>query len=251
VIESVLPAAVATAVAYGDVAQPDDHLFAAEQELVAKAVAQRQREFTTVRHLARRALRQLGLPAVPILPNGRGAPQWPRGVVGSMTHCAGYRAAAVAPAEVSAAVSIDAEPNGPLPDGVLETVTLPSERARLRALVHHRPDVRWDRMYFSAKESVFKAWYPLTGRELDFPEAEIHIDPGAGTFTARLLVPGPVIAGRRVLIFPGRWHMADGLLATAIHLPAPSSPARLDSDRPSSRDSSTEFAHKSPCPEGE
>lgn len=220
-IGSILPTAVATAAAYDDAARPDDRLFPAEQELITQAVDRRRREFTTVRHLARRALRQLGRPAVPILPNRRGAPQWPPGVVGSMTHCEGYRAAAVSPAEVSAAVSIDAEPDRPLPDGVLETVTLPSERARLRALTDRRPDVCWDRMFFSAKESVFKAWYPLTGKELDFSEAEIDIDPADGTFTARLLVAGPLLAGHRVSVFPGRWHTARGLLATAVHLPAP------------------------------
>jgi 4'-phosphopantetheinyl transferase EntD len=221
VIEAILPATVVTEAAYDDVAQPGDQLFEQESVVIAQAVASRQREFTTVRHLARRALVRLGRPATPIVPNRRGAPQWPQGIVGSMTHCAGYRAAAVSPAEVSAAVSIDAEPNGPLPHGVLEAVTLPSERTRLSALADQRPDVHWDRLVFSAKEAVFKAWYPLTHRELAFSEAEIEITPDDGTFTARLLVPGPPVGGRRVSVFPGRWHAAHGLLATAVHLPAP------------------------------
>ena len=227
-IEEILPAAVVTVAAYDDEVQPGDHLFDEERALIARAVAVRQREFTTVRHLARRALAGLGHPALPILPNRRGAPQWPEGIVGSMTHCAGYRAAAVSRAEVSAAVSIDAEPNGPLPDGVLDTVTLPSERARLAALADRRPDVHWERMFFSAKEAVFKAWYPLTLRELDFHEAKIVFDPEDGTFTARLLVTGPLVGDRRVSVFPGRWHVDRGLLATAVHLPAPPADERTD-----------------------
>ncbi|MFI9031024.1 4'-phosphopantetheinyl transferase [Streptomyces sp. NPDC053560] len=220
-IEEILPAEVVTAAAYDDEVRTGDCLFEEERAVIARAVAVRQREFTTVRHLARRALAGLGHPAVPILPNRRGAPQWPEGIVGSMTHCAGYRAAAVSRTEVSAAVSIDAEPNGPLPEGVLDTVTLPSERARLAVLSDCRPDVHWDRMSFSAKEAVFKAWYPLTRRELDFDEAEIVFAPEDGSFTARLLVAGPLVGDRRVSVFPGRWHVDRGLLATAVHLPAP------------------------------
>lgn len=97
-------------------------------------------------------------------------------------------------------------------------VTLPSERAAIASLTERRPDVHWDRLFFSAKESVFKAWYPLTAHGLDFSEAEIDVDPRDGTFSARLLVPGPLIDGHRVPVFPGRWHQARGLLATAVHL---------------------------------
>jgi 4'-phosphopantetheinyl transferase EntD len=221
VIEHVLPGRVVTECAYDDEEHPGEGLFPQERELVARAVESRRREFTTVRRLARRALGRLGRAPAPILPNRRGAPQWPPGVVGSMTHCTGYRAAAVSSVAEAAAVSIDAEPDAPLPDGVLETVTLPSERVLLAGLGRRRPDIAWDRMYFSAKESVFKAWYPLTGRELDFDEAEIAFDAAAGTFSARLLVPGPVVGGRSVPVFPGRWHADRGLLVTAVHLPPP------------------------------
>ena len=44
----------------------------------------------------------------------------------------------------------------------------------------------WDRLLFSAKESVYKAWFPLTGRWLGFEDADVTITPD-GTFTARLL----------------------------------------------------------------
>ena len=41
---------------------------------------------------------RLGLPPTAITRSDRGAPQWPPRVVGSITHCEGYRAAAVAQA---------------------------------------------------------------------------------------------------------------------------------------------------------
>src|SRR5688500_12466696 len=75
---------------------PESTMFSAEADAVAGAIAERRREFGTVRYCARRALRQLGVPPVAILPGADRAPRWPAGVVGSMTHCAGYRAAVVA-----------------------------------------------------------------------------------------------------------------------------------------------------------
>ncbi|WP_405845207.1 4'-phosphopantetheinyl transferase [Streptomyces platensis] len=72
-----------------------DDLFPEESQVIALAVDKRRREFTTARSCAREALRRLGHPTVPI-PRGRsGAPLWPAGVVGSITHCQGYRSAAV------------------------------------------------------------------------------------------------------------------------------------------------------------
>jgi 4'-phosphopantetheinyl transferase EntD len=213
VLDEVLPAAVASAEARDDPA--DAWLFPAEEALLARAVDKRRREFTTVRHCARAALGELGLPPVPILPGERGAPRWPAGVVGSMTHCAGYRAAAVARAADLLTIGIDAEPDQPLPEGVAEAVALPDELARLRA---ERPVPNWDRLLFSAKESVYKAWFPLTRRWLDFADARLDLDP-AGTFTAHLLVPPPTIAGRPLTGFAGRWLARDGLLVTVIALP--------------------------------
>ncbi|MEE3921077.1 4'-phosphopantetheinyl transferase superfamily protein [Micromonospora sp. BRA006-A] len=62
---------------------------------------------------------------------------------------------------------------------------------------------------FSAKEAVYKAWFPLTGQWLDFSEADIVFDP-AGTFEARLLVPGPVFGGAEVRAFAGRFLVERG-----------------------------------------
>jgi 4'-phosphopantetheinyl transferase EntD len=151
----------------------------------------------------------------PILPGADRAPRWPEGVVGSLTHCDGYRAAAVARASDVVALGIDAEPHGPLPGGVEELIALDVERTRLRSLATESPGVAWDRILFSAKESVFKAWSPLTGLWLDFSECDVVVDP-SGTFTASFLVPGPVVRGRRVDGFTGRWAVQDGLVVTAV-----------------------------------
>jgi 4'-phosphopantetheinyl transferase EntD len=191
-------------------------LYAEERECVARAVEARRREFATARHCARAALGRLGFAPVAIVKDARGGPKWPDGVVGSITHCTGYRAAAVARATDLVTVGIDAEPADPLPDGVLELISVPSERAELAVLASGWPGVPWDRLLFSAKESVYKAWAPLMGTFLDFDGAEVRIDPKAATFAARLLVPdADVVAGAGHELH-GRFIVRDGLLATAV-----------------------------------
>jgi 4'-phosphopantetheinyl transferase EntD len=188
---------------------PESTMFPAVAAAVAGARPERRREFATVRHCARRALRQLGIAAVPILPDGDRAPRWPAGVVGSMTHCAGYRAAVVARSGELCGVGIDAEPHDALPPAVLDVVLREEERARLLELTDAHPGLHWDRIVFCAKEAVYKAWFPLTGRWLGFEDVStaVQID---GTFQARPRVPGPEVAG-----LSGRWVVGRGLVVAA------------------------------------
>lgn len=219
-IEELLPAAVATAATTGE--HPVASLFPEERAAVAGAVEKRRQEFATARFCARQALARLGVAPVALPPGPRRAPQWPPGIVGSITHCSGYRAAAVARAAEVWSLGIDAEPDKPLPEGVLETIALPEERHMLERLTACAPAaVSWDRLLFSAKESVYKAWFPLAGRWLGFEEAHITIvprpdAPGSGGFQARLLVPGPQVNGVSIAGFTGRWLARDGLVLTAI-----------------------------------
>ncbi|MFD7256839.1 4'-phosphopantetheinyl transferase [Streptomyces sp. NPDC059874] len=231
-IDELLPHWVAAVETHGDDEADRAPLYPEEQEVVARAVDKRRREFSAVRACARRAMAKLGLPPVPVLPGERGAPRWPEGLIGSMTHCDGYRAAALVHATDLASLGIDAEPHRPLPDGILPAVALPAERERLALLGARRPEVHWDRVLFSAKESVYKAWYPLTGKWLDFEEADIEIHMPSGTasygrFRAELLVPGPVVGGRRLGHFEGVWTVGRGLIGTAVTIPqvCPSSTA--------------------------
>jgi 4'-phosphopantetheinyl transferase EntD len=218
VIACLLPPEVAVEEAFGD--PPHVMLFPEEKAVIAKAVGKRRREFATARACARAALAKLGLSAVPIVPGPRGAPQWPPGVVGSITHCAGYRACAVARDRDVVTIGLDAEPHDTLPDGVLGAVASDAERSVLRTLAAAAPGVHWDRMLFSAKESAYKAWFPLTHRWLGFEDAHVTIDPADGTFTVRLLVDGPAVNGAVLTGFRGRWLVSDGLIVTTIVVPA-------------------------------
>lgn len=218
-LDELLPAAVRVVEVYED--PPGITLYAEEEACVARAVASRRREFATGRHCARAALGQLGLPPTAITKGARSAPDWPAGVVGSITHCAGYRAAAVALATDLVTVGIDAEPAEPLPDGILALISIPRERAELAVLTDAWPGVPWDRLLFSTKESVYKAWAPLVGTFLDFTRADITVDAAAGTFAARLLVPGADAVCGAGGELHGRFLIRGGLVVTAVARRAP------------------------------
>ena len=192
-----------------------------EEPLVAKSVAKRRNEFVTVRHCARQALGQLGVPPAPILKGDKGEPCWPDGVVGSLTHCRGYRGAVVGRAGSVRSVGIDAEPHDVLPDGVLGAIGLDVERDEIAALP---AGPHWDRILFCAKEATYKAWYPLTRRWLGFEDAHIvfDVDPrGGGTtgvFVSTILIDGAALSGPPLTALRGRWAVERGLVLTAIVL---------------------------------
>jgi 4'-phosphopantetheinyl transferase EntD len=215
-LELILPAGVESEERFGEA--PGGVLFPEEEKIIAQAVEPRRHEYAAVRSCARICLGRLGYRPVPILPGVGGAPIWPAGVLGSMTHCTGYAAAAVAPVPQISAVGIDAEPDAPLPDGVLELVATPAERDRLTAT---RPEIdgpNWDRLLFSAKEAVYKAWFPLVGEWLDHQEAEIRFHPQERTFTAQLSRDGLIIDRRQIHRLHGRWIRKRGILVTAVVL---------------------------------
>ncbi|MFG2891397.1 4'-phosphopantetheinyl transferase [Streptomyces sp. NPDC048248] len=216
-IRAILPDSVASAETTTDITGIP--LPPEEQALIRTSVAGRRAEFTTGRTCARRALAELGMPTGPILADPRGAPRWPSGAIGSITHCAGYRAAVVALTCDIATLGIDAEVNQPLPAGVLDAVALPAERMWVHTLRRVRPEVHWDRLLFSMKETVYKAWYPLAHCMLDFDEAHLTVDPSQRTFTARLLRPGPELFGRPVTGFSGQWLATESLVVAAVTVP--------------------------------
>jgi 4'-phosphopantetheinyl transferase EntD len=216
-LSGVLSGRVASAELYDD---PLDLAPLPEEEpLIARSVTKRRNEFVTVRYCARKALGELGVPAVPILKGDKGEPCWPDGVVGSLTHCAGFRGAVVARAGDVRSVGIDAEPHDVLPKGVLDAISLPQERGQLASL---GGGLHWDRILFCAKEATYKAWFPLTHRWLGFEDANVTFaldgSGRSGTFESTILIDPSAESGPPLTQLSGRWSVADGLTVTAIEL---------------------------------
>jgi 4'-phosphopantetheinyl transferase EntD len=212
-IERLLPPEVGVVAVTGDDSDSDALALPEELVLLGGAVATRRVEFATARHCARQALRRIGAPDGPILRGPKREPIWPAGIVGSITHCTGYRAAAVAHAADMLTIGIDAEPHEAIRDRVVEHILRDEEHAWLATAP---AGTHWERLIFSAKESVYKAWFPLAQAWLGFEDASVTVDPVAGTFLARLVIDPPLGVPAA---FPGHYLIEGGLVVTAIAMP--------------------------------
>lgn len=212
------PGAISVEVLFPDSRADDcsELLFPEESAQLHNAVESRLQEFATARALARQALGGLGLPPAPILRGASGEPLWPSGIVGSITHCTGYRAAAVARTSQMQTLGIDAEIDQPLPPEVVGSILVAAEVAWLASAPGKRS---WDRLLFSAKESVYKAWFPLTHRWLDFADVAVTIDPAAAAFRVRPLGNLPQKFAQILSQLSGRFLMHNGIILTAAFLP--------------------------------
>jgi 4'-phosphopantetheinyl transferase EntD len=155
--------------------------------LPANAAQKRKSEFALGRAAARRALAELGLrESGPVLRGEGRDPLWPEGFVGSITHCGSWAIAVVAKRENVKTVGIDLE----------DVDRVPTEE--IAYLVCNEIERRWVfggedaqlrlAMLFSAKESIYKALYPLGRCFFDFHAAELVWIPERRLFLGRLCI---------------------------------------------------------------
>ncbi|XZE36672.1 4'-phosphopantetheinyl transferase family protein [Pirellulaceae bacterium SH501] len=166
-----LPEMIELAESYDTSLEPE--LFDEERQAIVDAVASRRKEFSVGRDCARRALLRLGVKPVPIPIGPERSPLWPRGFVGSITHCQGYCCAIVARSEQFSFVGIDAERLDWSHEMVPSDFLCPSELDWIAS----RPtnDLPWGIIFFSLKEALYKAWYPAHRCYLDFHDVELSL----------------------------------------------------------------------------
>jgi 4'-phosphopantetheinyl transferase EntD len=133
-----------------------------------------------------------------------GEPVFPSGVVGSIAHAAGWVVAAVATRRSGVlSLGVDVHPADHLSGSVADLIGVPREVRSAPALV---TGGLASSVLFSVKESVFKAWFPLTGAWLEFDDVLIRLRDD-GTFR----VDNPRTPGDWL----GRWQVADGIIRSA------------------------------------
>ncbi len=191
-----------------------------EAELARTMGPARRREFAEGRACARRAIAALGVPGGPVLRGLRRSPQFPDGVIGSITHTSGFCAAAVARRTSFAGIGLDAEQDAALSERAVARICTPGELEALHAL-RGRSAQCWGAVVFSAKESLYKAYFPITGVFIGFRDAEIALFPeagDAGRFEARLVrADAPDAAGQRR--FEGRYASDGARVLTGLVVP--------------------------------
>ncbi len=205
-----------------DPSSPLDELLPDERAQVERAVDKRVREFRAGRQCAHRGLARIGQRLAPLLNDANRAPRWPSGVVGSITHCTGLAAAAVARACDQRAIGIDAEPDSPIERKLWSTIAREPEQKWLDRLPPDRAG-NVAKLVFSCKESFFKLQFPITRLMLGFEAVELQLgatllDP-FGVFSLTIVqdLPAPFRRGERLV---GRFTCVGGFVRTAMQMPA-------------------------------
>jgi len=157
-------------------------IFAEEQRALDKMASGRQQAFSSGRWCARAAQELLGLFPQPVLRDER-VPKWPLGVYGAITHSKEIAAAAVS---LKAHIGVDIEQLDRLHERLYKTLFTKPEKRALQTLGGEGATIM-----FSAKESGYKAVYPIGQSFIGFQEAEITLNEDDCTFSIDYLGDHP------------------------------------------------------------
>lgn len=189
-------------------------LLPGESTIVHHASKIRRCQFSVGRMLCRRAMGELGFPASAVLQDNVRAPVWPNGIVGSISHSDNWCAAAVARQENIRSLGIDVEPMSPIEEELWPIFCTDRELDWIRSL--HAVDRGLGvKLIFSAKESFYKAQYPLTRKFCEYDAASIKFDLRAGRWwcDCRQDLNGVFNKGH---VFAGRFEIRAGMVATSM-----------------------------------
>lgn len=161
-------------------------LFPSEKKLIENCSLKRQIEFCKGRYCAHQALEKLGQSGFAILRDPNGAPIWPSGITGSISHSGDIAAAVVAKETEILAIGLDLQiTNQTLPFKVLTTFFHSDEIQNFLNVPDSLSEL-FSYVVFSAKESILKCYYTINRSFLDLHEISVKLDWWHGTFKTRI-----------------------------------------------------------------
>lgn len=137
------------------------------------ASEKRQAEFLGGRLCVARSLRAMEVNTEFPLPMKERLPVWPSNVIGSISHCPSLAVAVTAFRKAYITLGIDVETliNTPSAQDIKALVCNPQELSLINS--SHLSGNQLLTLIFSAKETLFKALWPITRRHVDFFSAEL------------------------------------------------------------------------------
>lgn len=150
-----------------------------ERDALAPMVASRQAEYATARACARAALVDLGIAAA-VPKQADGAPLWPEGAIGSISHTKGF-CLAVASTQ-GGAIGLDVELVHRIKPSIERRILVDQERENLEGVAGatRRAAVA---TIFAAKEAFYKAHYEVDPRYIGFDAVAVEFVDGILTFS--------------------------------------------------------------------
>jgi len=190
-------------------------LFPDEVPAVKEVRHSRLAEFSLGRELARQALEQIGGPRCSIPADSERCPVWPDGYVGSISHSHGFCIAAAATSKEYKSIGIDVERYRIEDENLFDYICTPSEIADAVRETGFT-SAECVALIFSAKESVYKAYFPIFRMFFDFTDVYISLisqTSHKGTFHARSTGFSP-----KTLSTTGRWIRRRDIVLTSASL---------------------------------
>ena len=149
----------------------------------------RRATFELGQRAARKALLSLGAPDTPIGRQDDGAPVFPAGFIGSISHTVHkgtvYAVGAASVVSAVCALGVDIERFRTPIAGLLERIGSAHEIT----WANERDTERRTITIFSAREALYKAFRPLYGHPMRYKETELRWDETRGGFSATTLLP--------------------------------------------------------------
>lgn len=191
-----------------------EKLYKEEQSLISHAIDKRQKDFTAGRLCAKSALAELGVEHFPILMDSKGAPVWPLGVAGSISHAKACCAAVVSIVQKGESIGLDIEEVSRIKESVWDYAFGPIEIEWLKD--HSEQSQKFASVMFAAKEAFYKAQYPLTHHWLGFKDVVVSVDPGSQGFAVELLKD--LERWEKGTVFKGRFDFFDIYTAAGVFI---------------------------------
>ena len=152
----------------------EDVLLPEEASATTNFSQKRLAEFKLGRACVHEIFASLGFADVPLRVGESRQPLWPEGLVGSISHTGDIAICAIASKQDIAGIGIDIEAIESEAFDLLTMVASPAELERM-----HAPRASCNylaKLLFSAKESVFKCQFTVTGKWRDFKDVNLELD---------------------------------------------------------------------------
>ncbi|MBF0287185.1 MAG: 4'-phosphopantetheinyl transferase superfamily protein [SAR324 cluster bacterium] len=205
---------------YLEASDLSSHVLLPEEEAYIQSIKVNQRrvEFLLGRACAHQALIAFQLSNSPILKDKNSAPIWPETVIGSIAHAKNKAVACAGKQTMVQGIGIDIEDLERSINLSIQRHVCVSEEKEWLAQLPSSELSKYLKIIFSAKESIFKCFFPLSNVYLHFHDAQITFTKDSSCFEFKLFKTcGPEF--REGFQHQGTYQIVEDMVMTSVWVP--------------------------------